>query len=104
MRWQNHRSAEKYLSSVEAGALPVANEEPLGTDELFGERVAMGLRLVTGVDLEAVCRVYGVPWPQKEQRASALVERGLLVREASGRYRLTDVGFDVHSAVAAWLM
>ncbi len=104
LRWQNHRSAERYLSAVGAGTLPVANTEALGPDELFGERVAMGLRLVSGVDLEGVCRAYGKDWAQKAERAQALVQRGLLVREGDGRFRLTDEGFDVHSAVAAWLM
>jgi putative oxygen-independent coproporphyrinogen III oxidase len=103
VRWQNHRSAEQYLRSVEAGILPLASREPLGADALFGERVAMGLRLASGLELEAACRAFGVPFEPKRQRAQALVERGLLALQ-DGRYRPTDEGFDLHSAVAAWLM
>ena len=34
--------------------------ERLGEGELFSERVAMGLRLAGGVDVEAACRAFGV--------------------------------------------
>ncbi len=116
LRWQNHRSAERYLQSVEEGKLPVANEEPLGSSELFGERVAMGLRLAPGeapaaegLDLAATFRAFGLgeaETREKLQRADALVKRGLLVRGGTEGQRLapTDEGLDLHSAVAAWLM
>ncbi len=113
LRWQNHRSAERYLQSVEAGALPVAGEEALGPEELFAERVAMGLRLAPGpapsargLDLRGVCERFGVPYEPKRERAGALVKRGLLTHPegAPDRYAPTDEGLDLHSAVAAWLM
>ncbi|MBK7862040.1 MAG: radical SAM family heme chaperone HemW [Archangiaceae bacterium] len=95
VRYQNHRSAEKYFADVEAGRLPEASREALDGETLSAERVAMGLRLVNGVKLDVV----------SAGRAAALqrFEReGLVVR--GERVRLTERGFDLHSAVAAALM
>ncbi len=91
VRYQNHRSAEKYLADVEAGRLPEASREALDDETLASERVAMGLRLVSGVRIEGHAEAL-----QRLQRAG-LVEVG-------ERVRLTDRGFDVHSSVAAALM
>ncbi|MBL8951273.1 MAG: radical SAM family heme chaperone HemW [Myxococcaceae bacterium] len=91
VRWQNHRSAERYLADVEAGRLPEANREPLDDQTLAAERVAMGLRLVSGIRLAGPADELG------------RLERAGLVTLGE-RVRLTDRGFDVHSSVAAALM
>jgi oxygen-independent coproporphyrinogen-3 oxidase len=91
VRYQNHRSAERWFEALGRGALPESSREVLGPDELREERVAMGLRLTGGVSLED----------------SAALERLLkqgLVERADGRVRLTERGFDLHSSVAAALM
>ena len=102
-RYSNHRSAEKYLAEVEAGRLPEASREELTPLELFEERVAMGLRLVNGVDLEAVCREFGQAMAGRALTVRHLVHAGM-AQHRCGRLALTDTGFDVHSAVAARLM
>ena len=102
-RYANHRSAERYLVEAEAGRLPEASREALTDLERFEERVAMGLRLATGVDLDAVCADFG----QDAAPRLAVVEHlvaGALARREDGRVVLTDAGFDVHSAIAARLM
>jgi oxygen-independent coproporphyrinogen-3 oxidase len=103
VRWSNHRSAEQYLAQVEAGALPQATHEVLTPLEQFEERVAMGLRLVSGVDLWAVCRDFGQPTAEREKTVAMLVKHGL-ASLVDGRLALTPAGFDVHSAVSARLM
>lgn len=103
VRWSNHRSAEQYLASVEAGQLPHATYEVLTPFEQFEERVAMGLRLTSGVDLLAVCRDFDQASSAREKTAAMLVTHGL-ARWLDGRLALTDAGFDVHSAVSARLM
>lgn len=103
VRYSNQRSAEKYLLEVEAGQLPEASREVLTQDELFEERVAMGLRLVNGVELEAVCEAFGQSAEARAQTVRHLVHAGLAERRG-GRLALTDAGFDVHSAIAARLM
>jgi oxygen-independent coproporphyrinogen-3 oxidase len=102
-RYSNHRSADRYLVETEAGRLPEASREPLSDVERFEERVAMGLRLTTGVDLEAVCRDFGQDFAPRARVVEHLVAGGLARREG-GRVVLTDAGFDVHSAIAARLM
>jgi oxygen-independent coproporphyrinogen-3 oxidase len=103
VRYSNQRSAEKYLVEVEAGGLPEANREVLTPLELFEERVAMGLRLKNGVDLEAVCRAFGQGMEGRALTVKHLVNSGL-AELRNGRLALTDAGFDVHSAISARLM
>jgi putative oxygen-independent coproporphyrinogen III oxidase len=102
-RYSNQRSAEKYLLEVEAGRLPEASREALTSDELFEERVAMGLRLTTGVDLDAVCADFGQDAGTRALTVRHLLSAGMATM-VEGRLALTDRGFDVHSAISARLM
>jgi oxygen-independent coproporphyrinogen-3 oxidase len=102
-RYANVRSAEKYLALVESNQLPEKGREALSDVERFEERVAMGLRLASGVDLEAVCEAFGQSYAARKAFVEALVSEGLAVHDG-GRLRLTDEGLDVHSAIAARLM
>ncbi|HLL85563.1 MAG TPA: radical SAM family heme chaperone HemW [Longimicrobium sp.] len=102
-RYANHRSAEAYLKAVEEGAVPEASREPLTSRELFEERLAMGLRLTSGVDLEAVCREFGEALAPRAPKVERLVGGGLARREGS-RLVLTEAGTDLHSAISAELM
>jgi oxygen-independent coproporphyrinogen-3 oxidase len=102
-RYSNQRSAEKYLVDVEAGRLPESSREALTPVELFEERVAMGLRLVNGVDFEAVCREFGQSVDARGVTLRHLANAGL-TQVRAGRLALTDGGFDVHSAISARLM
>lgn len=102
-RYTNLRGTGAYLSAVERGAPPEVSFEALTELERFEERVAMGLRLVAGVDLEAVCRDFGQAYDARRRVVEALVASGL-AHWKEGRLGLTDAGFDVHSAIAARLM
>jgi oxygen-independent coproporphyrinogen-3 oxidase len=102
-RYVNLRSAEAYLRAVEQGALPEASREELTPQELFAERLAMGLRLRSGVDWEAVCAAYGQQPEPRRVEVARLVEHGLAVLQGA-RLVLTDKGADLHSAVCARLI
>lgn len=102
-RYVNLRSAEAYLRAVEQGALPEASREALGPQELFAERLAMGLRLRSGVDWEAVCSAYGQDPAPRRAEVARLVEHGLATLHG-GRLVLTDAGADLHSAICARLI
>ncbi|MCE9669250.1 radical SAM family heme chaperone HemW [Myxococcus stipitatus] len=102
-RYVNLRSPEKYLREVEAGRLPEEGREALGPEELFAERLAMGLRLVSGVDWEEVCRRHGQPVEPRRAEVARLVEHGFATL-ADGRLALTEKGADVHSAICARLL
>ncbi|QDE88467.1 coproporphyrinogen III oxidase [Myxococcus xanthus] len=102
-RYVNLRSAERYLVEAEAGRLPEEGREPLSPEELFAERLAMGLRLVSGVDWEAVCERYGQPVESRRAEVARLVAHGFATLR-DGRLALTEKGADVHSAVCARLL
>lgn len=102
-RYTNGRSPEKYLRAVEQGALYEESREELGPEELFEERLAMGLRLRGGVDWEAVCRCYGQDPEPRRAEVARLVEHGLATLK-DGRLALTDTGADLHSAISARLI
>ncbi len=102
-RYSNQRSAEKYLLEVELNGIPSAQEEMLDDAMLFRERLAMGLRLTRGVDLEALCRAFAEDYSTRQAQVALLMHHGLLKRDGT-RVQLTAAGFDVHSAVCARLM
>lgn len=103
VRYTNHRSAEKYLASVEAAELPDTSREALTAVELFEERLAMGLRLTNGVALDAVCAAFGQDAGKRAVTVRHLISGGM-ARWAGDRLQLTDDGMDVHSAIAARVM
>lgn len=103
LRWANLRSADQYLKAVESSAPAEASTEPLTADELFEERVAMGLRLTSGVDLAAACEAFGKDPAPRLATANRLVQDGF-ARWDGSRLSLTDRGADVHSAISARLM
>ncbi|WP_224361176.1 radical SAM family heme chaperone HemW [Hyalangium versicolor] len=102
-RYVNLRSTEAWLRAVEQGALPEASREELGPQELFEERLAMGLRLRSGVDWEAVCAAYGQDPEPRRAEVARLVAHGLATLHG-GRLVLTETGADLHSAICARLI
>ncbi len=102
-RTSNHRGAPKYFQDVAAGRLPHASVEALSPEDLAFERLAMGLRLLSGLDLAAWALQSDRAWAPLEATAAKLVAEGLANWRA-GRLALTPRGFDVHSSVVAALM
>lgn len=102
-RYTNHRSADRYLGELEAGKLPERASEQLSGAERFEERVAMGLRLTSGLALREVCERFGEPWQPRAALIEQLVTEGF-ARLEQGRLALTDRGLDLHSAISARLM
>jgi oxygen-independent coproporphyrinogen-3 oxidase len=102
-RYFNHRSPERYLGDVREQKCPEASRERLGARELFEERLAMGLRLSTGIDLEAVCGEFNQPVAHRRGELDQLVSAGLAHRR-DRRVALTESGSDLHSSVCARLM
>lgn len=102
-RYQNVRGSAAYLRAVEEGRLPEVEREALGPEELFAERLAMGLRLRSGVDWEAVCERYGQPVAPRRAEVERLVANNL-ARLEGRRLVLTEAGADLHGAVCARLL
>ncbi|SET89214.1 radical SAM family heme chaperone HemW [Stigmatella erecta] len=102
-RYVNLRSTEAYLRAAEQGALPEASREPLSPEDLFAERLSMGLRLRSGVDWEALCQAYGQEASSRRTEVARLVKHGL-AELRDQRLVLTDAGADLHSAICAKLL
>ncbi len=103
VRYFNHRSPERYLREVAELKLPEASRERLGKQELFEERLAMGLRLSSGVDLDAVCIEFDQPMEHRREEVQRLVDAGFARREGR-RISLTERGSSLHSSVCARLI
>ena len=101
-RYTNTRAAEGYMAALEERRLP-EKREPLGAEELFTERLMLGLRLTEGVDLAAICAEFSRDPEPLRARARRLVVGGWA--ELDGfRLTLTDRGMDVHTEAAVRLI
>ncbi len=96
LRWANHRATGAYLEDLEAGRLPTASEERLGSRELLEERILLALRTRRGLPLDELPRQAGAD-------VAELVRRRLAVR-AGGHLVLTSRGLDLHGAIAERLV
>ena len=103
LRFTNLRSTEKYLAAVEAGRLPEGSSETLGRQELFEERMAMGLRLVEGLEVASVCNAFGMDPSTRLRELARFISDGFVV-ERGGRFALTRKGAHLHSSLSARLI
>jgi putative oxygen-independent coproporphyrinogen III oxidase len=102
IRTASQRSTERWFTDVETGRLPDAEREALGKGELFRERLMLGLRFTSGLDVERLARDSGEPSRQKE--LELLQTQGLGTQRADGRFALTRRGLLLHSEVCTRLL
>jgi oxygen-independent coproporphyrinogen-3 oxidase len=89
-----------YLKSARGGVPPQREEDDVPAGSRFSDAVFAGLRLLEGIDLEAMGRAYGVEKPLEVRlpRLLELEEAGVLHRDGS-RIRLTSRGLTVANEV-----
>jgi putative oxygen-independent coproporphyrinogen III oxidase len=92
VRYANLRDADAWMTAVEAGRTPTAEEDHFDEVADRNERVMLGLRTRRGVALELL-------GPKGRGELPALLGRRLAVRRA-GRLVLTARGLEVENAVA----
>jgi putative oxygen-independent coproporphyrinogen III oxidase len=102
VRSSAHRSPARWFSDIEAGLLPEATREVLGPAELFSERLMLGLRFTSGLDVEGLAQQSGQP--SRKKQLQALVAQGLGEDGKDGRFRLTRRGLLLHSEACARLL
>jgi oxygen-independent coproporphyrinogen III oxidase len=56
----NHRSTTTYLQRCESGQDPTTEREPLTTIQYIHERLAFGIRMIDGINLEQMSREIGM--------------------------------------------
>jgi putative oxygen-independent coproporphyrinogen III oxidase len=102
IRVSAHRSSVRWFQNVAAGRLPEAEREVLGREALFAERLMLGLRFTTGLDVERLAQEAGQP--SRASQLAALEAQGLGETAADGRFRLSRKGLLLHSEVCARLL
>jgi oxygen-independent coproporphyrinogen-3 oxidase len=106
-RWKNLPRLGDYLDSTAAYA-PIVDHEAPDPLRLVRERLMMGLRLERGMDGEGLLadleRLSPGGAAGLRRAVERVVDRGHMVVEQGGRWRLTDEGFLFTDSVAADLM
>jgi oxygen-independent coproporphyrinogen-3 oxidase len=100
-RFGNVESLADYHQALDAGRLPIREEEQLDPERQRREALVFGLRLTEGID---PVFLGAEPQPANVERTlQNLIDKGLL-EEAAGRIRLTDVGRRFADSVAVELL
>ena len=100
-RWQNTTDAVTWQNALLAGEKPPADQETLSFEDMVAEKVFLGLRLLSGIDIAAcnaelncdIRKIYHGIWQD-------FVEKGLLQETATG-YALTKRGIFLGNQVFA---
>ena len=91
-RWWNIANIRTYCERLDAGKLPVANEEIVGGRELINERIFLGLRS-DGLNLREAERDFRFEFHARQRELiKALIDENLAVLD-EGSLRLTPRGY-----------
>jgi oxygen-independent coproporphyrinogen-3 oxidase len=91
-RWKNMSSTEEYIDRVARGASTAVDVRRLTPEERLGDALFTGLRLVDGIDGNAIQTRYGVDvWRRFGADLAPFIEAGCLRRDGS-RLSLTRQG------------
>jgi len=92
VRWKNVASTEDYVERIGKGQPTAIDERRMAPDEALGDALFTGLRLVDGIDLDAMRRRYNVDvWARFGADLEPFVDEGCLLHEGH-RLRLTRRG------------
>ena len=85
-------ATEDYVARIVGGQPTAVDVRRLSADERLGDALFTGLRLVDGIDLDAVRRRYGVDvWSRHGEALRPFLDEGCLKREGS-RLKLSRRG------------
>lgn len=98
-RFRNTGRLDLYREAVQAGRLPVEEEEMLDTAREMSDTLILGLRLLEGVSLADFRRRFGQPLRAVYGAEVAALRDLGLVELAAGRLRLTTRGLPVANEV-----
>jgi len=100
----NHRSTTSYLKRIEDQRSPVAESEAITPEQYARERAAFGIRLIEGIDVDALAAETGF---DLRVLAAETLARGLnqgLIEWSGPRLRLTKQGVMFADSVASDLL
>ena len=99
-RWKNISSTAEYIAAVGHGGPLGVDRRALSADEQLEEALFTGLRLTSGVDLDAIQARYGVDvWGRYGRELQPFVDEGLLIYDR--RLRLTRAGMLLANEIMA---
>jgi oxygen-independent coproporphyrinogen-3 oxidase len=99
-RWWNHRSVDHYITTINAGNLPIEETEILTMEQLRLEALCLGLRTKKGVYLEDFKNQYGCDlFAEKKKMLDKLQEKGLISIQ-DGRLSPTQAGLAVADSLS----
>ena len=91
-RWKNISSTTEYIGTVTRGASPAVDVRRLTEEERLGDALFTGLRLVDGIDANAIQTRYGIDvWRRFGADLERFLDAGLLRRDGA-RLWLTRQG------------
>jgi oxygen-independent coproporphyrinogen-3 oxidase len=92
VRWRNVSATADYVARIAQGDSTAVEARRLSDRERLGDALFTGLRLTSGVDMEAIGKRYGVNvWDQYGRELEPFLESGVLTR-MDGRLALTRQG------------
>ncbi len=100
----NHRSTTTYLRRIESGQCPAAESELVSLEQYARERAAFGIRMIDGIDLDALSDETGV---DLRRHCGDAIRKGLdhdLLLESGNRVKLTERGILFADSVASDLL
>ena len=101
----NHRSTTRYLFRMESGQSPVAESEAITSEQYIRERAAFGVRMISGINLDALEDETGIPVKMICRDAiEQSITEGLLQRCRRNGIKLTDRGLLFADTVASRLL
>ena len=84
VRWKNISSTMDYIETVSRGASPAVDVRCLTSDERLGDALFTGLRLVDGIDGNAIQTRYGIDvWQRFGRDLERFCDAGLLRRDGA---------------------
>ncbi len=99
-RWWNHRSVEKYIESVEKGALPIESFEDLTLEQRMLEKIYFGMRTRKGIDLNRFRKEFQVDWEVEKGKTLSLLQQEGLITIQKGVLSPTCAGLAVADRLA----
>jgi oxygen-independent coproporphyrinogen-3 oxidase len=99
-RWANVHDPSSYVAAMQAGNLPIEQDETLDARQQLDEELFLGLRLEAGIDVRGIEARYNV---KLQDRIAALEAKGLLLVQGS-KARLAPEHISISNEVFVELM
>ena len=99
-RWWNHRSLDRYLSSIHTGNLPVEETETLTMEQLRLEALYLGLRTKKGIFLQGFKNQYHYDLLTEKKKILARLEEEGFISVEDGCLRPTQTGLAIADSLS----